>query len=822
MGSVGCAPVTVEPTSLLAQLTLAEKCNLLVGADLWRNHGVERLGLRALKVSDGPVGVRGDQWTGEATSTSFPCGSALGATWDIELLQRIGAAIGREARAKGVHVVLGPTVNLHRTPLAGRNMECYSEDPLLSGRLGTAWVRGLQSERVACTVKHFVANDQEHERHTISAEVDERTLRELYLRPFEMIVRDGEAWGVMSAYNKLNGTHCSEHPWLLTTVLRDEWGFDGFVISDWFGTHSTGPMLEAQLDLEMPGPAQRYGRHLVRAVEAGEVEEALVDRAVANLLRLYERTGALDVDDDRNYGPEGSALPSHQDLAFEAAVGSFVLLHNDGLLPLDAETVGSIVVIGPNAEVANIQGGGSARLNPDREPTPLEGISERFGRDRVSFARGCVSYKSIPPIEARRTKDSIGLTTEYFANVDFDGDVVRTDRMNRGFHMWLGEWSADVPWEFSARTRATVVADEAGDWTFALVSAGRSRLFVDDVLVVDNWDPIPGDFYFGMGSAEVRGTVPLTEGQQVDVVVEFASTMAGLAGVNIGLFPPEPADLMERAVAAATEAEVAIVVIGTNADWETEGADRADMWLPMRQRELIERVAAANPRTVVCVNAGASLDLEWLSQVGATLWCGLPGQAWGDALAAVLAGDADPGGRLPMTMPKRLEDNPAFTNYPGEEGKVLYGERGFIGYRWYETRAIEPALPFGHGLSYTSFDYGPLWVSADEIGRDDGVVVELDVSNLGPRDGVEVVQCYVRDVAASVARPVQELVAFTKLRLAAGESQRVRFELDARAFAFWSTTSQRWLVEPGEFDIRVGRSSADLRVSTVIRCVERT
>ena len=807
-----------EIERVLAEMTLDEKCAFIAGVDLWRNPGVERLGIRPLKVSDGPVGVRGDQWTGSATSTSFPCGSALGASWDIELLERIGGCLGREARSKGVHVVLGPTVNLHRTPLAGRNMECYSEDPFLSGALGAAWIRGLQSERVGCTVKHFVANDQEHERMTISAEVDERTLRELYLRPFEMAVTEGGAWGVMTAYNRVNGTHCSEHPWLLGSVLRDEWGFDGFVISDWYGTHSTVPMVEAGLDLEMPGPAQRYGRRLEAAVSASETDESVVDDRVRNLLRLYERTGALDPNDDRNYGDEGSAPSDHESVAFAAAVGGFVLLRNDGVLPLDATALGagSIAVIGPNASVANIQGGGSARLNPAREVTPLEGVTERFGADRVVAARGCTSHKVVPPMEARRTRNGEGLVTEYFSNSEFAGDPVRTDRSPRGFHMWLGQWASDVPMAFSARTTATVVADEAGDWTLSLISAGRSRMFVDGALVVDNWAPVPGEFYFGMGSTEVRSHVALRAGQEAEVVVEFSASTPGLSGVHIGLDSPAPDDLMERAVEAATAAEVAVVVVGTNADWESEGADRKSIAFPMRQRELIERVAAANPRTIVCVNAGAPLELDWLPQVAAAMWCGLPGQEWGTALAAVLAGDEEPGGRLPTTMPMRLADNPSFTNYPGEHGRVFYGERGFIGYRWYDTRGIEPALPFGHGLGYTTFEYSSLRVEGHSIATDADVSVSIDVTNTGGRPGRDVVQCYVRDIEASVARPEQELAAFAKVRLEPGATRTVTLTIPSRAFAFWSVDDQRWSTEPGEFELRVGRSSRDIRAAVTI------
>ena len=818
----GMTDATMAPESLLAAMTLDEKCAFVAGRDLWHTPGCERLGIRPLKVSDGPVGVRGDQWAGGATSTSFPCGSALGATWDPDLVERVGAALGSEARDKGVHVVLGPTVNLHRTPLAGRNFECYSEDPRLSGTLGAAWVRGLQSQRVACTVKHFAANDQEHERMTVSAEADERTLRELYLRPFEIIVRDGGAWGVMSAYNRLGGTYCGEHPWLLTTVLRDEWGFDGFVISDWFGTHSTAAAA-AGLDLEMPGPAQWFGPQLARAVADGAVAEAVVDEMVRRLLRIYDRTGALDPDDDR---PSSERSVEHRALAREAAAASFVLLHDQrSVLPLDAATLRSIAVIGPNADIANVQGGGSARVSTRHEVTPLDGIRERAGTEvAVQFERGCVNHKTMPPFETRRHATG-PLTVEYFGDAEWSGQPVRVDRSTRSYHLWLGQWCPEVPLHFSARVTGTIAVDESGPWSLSLVSAGRSRLWIDDELVVDNWDPQPGEFFFGMGSSEVIGEQTFEAGREYALRAEFVTTMPGVAGLVIGMLPPIPDDMMERAVAAAAAADVALVVVGTNSDWESEGIDRADLALPGRQRELIERVAAANPRTIVAVNSGAPVDLGWRADAGAVLQCWLPGQEWGDALAAVLFGDADPGGRSPTTLPEHLTDTPAHaggvSDYPGVGGTVHYGEGVFMGYRGYDRDDITPAFCFGHGLSYATFEYGPLALSAASITATSGVVARVDVTNTSTRSGTEVVQCYVRDEIASEPRPVRELAAFAKVQLAPGETRSVELVVDARAFAFWSTTGRDWLTEPGRFEIAVGRSSRDLRATATVDVMPR-
>jgi beta-glucosidase len=782
---------------LLAALTLDEKAALVAGIDLWHTVGAPRVGIPALKVTDGPSGARGEKWTGRSAAC-FPCGTALGATWDPALVQEVGARIGGEARRRRAHVLLAPTVNIHRHPLAGRNFECYSEDPYLSARLAAAYVTGVQSQGVGCSVKHFVANDSEFERMTISSDVDERTLREISLVPFDAAVREAGAWSVMTAYNKLNGTYCSEHVWLVTELLKNEWAFDGLVMSDWFGTHSTAPAAIAGLDLEMPGPPQWFGAPLAAAVRAGDVDEKILDDKVRRMLVLLERAGAFD---GRASDEESVDDPHDRAVARRAAAGSFVLLRNDdAVLPFDASTLSTLAVIGPNADVAIIQGGGSARVSPHDAVTPLAGVRARFAETTVEHERGCVSYKRTPPIDARVLDGR--LRVSYFANRERDGDAVFVEDAPVGYFTFLGPVAPEVPDDFSLRVNGTVVVPETGEWTLTLVQAGRARLYLDGALLVDNWNPSGrSDAFFGFGSAEVATAIELTAGETHALEVEFVPAAPALGGLAIGCLPPSPPDLFARAVALATRADAVLLVVGTDGDWETEGNDRESMALPPPQDELIRAVAAANPRTAVVVNAGSPLAMPWLDEVRAVVQCWFPGEEWGNALADVVSGDVAPSGKLPTTFPMRIEDTPAFTNYPGERGHVRYGEGVFVGYRWYDTRHVEPMFCFGHGLSYTTFELG-----APEY-DDESSTLRLVVTNTGTRRGAEVVQCYVRDLESSVARPAQELKAFAKVWLDPGERTEVSLVLDEHAFSFWDVELHDWRVEAGEFELRVGTAS---------------
>ena len=806
---------------LLAALTVEEKADLVAGTGVWTSRGVERLGIGALKLSDGPAGARGSGLLGAGTPTAcLPCGASLGATWDPDLLEEVGALAGDEAAAKGIHVLLAPTVNLHRSPFGGRNFECYSEDPLLSGRLAAAFVRGVQSRGVAAVVKHFVANDSEHERHTIDVRADERTLRETALAPFEAAVADGGVWGVMSSYNRLNGTHCCEHEWLLDTVLRDEWGFDGFVVSDWFAARSTVGSARAGMSLEMPGPPSFYGAPLAAAVGAGDVAEAALDRIAGDMLRLRERVGAL-------HGPKSATSladeaeldrPEDRALLRRAAASGTVLLRNDGTLPLDLSGVRSLAVIGPNADRACVMGGGSAQVNPYPSASLLEALEARLaGRVSVRYEPGCDASRSTPPIGPPDLADDASVA--YFDGHGCRGEPAAVASAKSFEMVAVGKPHPGLDAsEYSLRMTATLVPSMTGRHELRLMQAGRARVLIDGEAVLDATEGQfgAGHAYLGLMSAEIPAPVELVAGEAVEVAVEFENRDAMfLAGFRLGLLPPEPADLLSAAVEAATACDAAVVVVGTDNEWETEGSDR-DCWdLPGDQPELIRRVAEANRRTVVVVNAVGPHALDWLEAPAAVLHAGFGGLQFGEATADVILGDAEPGGRMPTTVPARAEQFAAYVNYPGEAGTVHYGERMFVGHRWHDSLGVEPAVPFGFGLSYTTFEMSPPRLARSTATAGEDVAVDVDVSNTGDRPGTEVVQIYVEPVAPRVQRPVRELKGFARVHLEGGEKATVTVVLDARAFArydargadFESADAAGWYVDPGDYRIAAGRSS---------------
>ena len=821
--------VLVNIDEILMALTLDEKAALTHGHDLWSTHAIDRLGIPKIVVTDGPNGARGpvDPERATSPSTCVPCGSSLGATWDPELVEQIGALIGREARAKGCRVLLAPTVNMHRSPLAGRNFECYSEDPLLSGRLAAAFVRGVQTQGVATTVKHFAANDAEHQRYVMNSVVDERALREIYLVPFELAVREGGSLGVMTAYNRLNGAWCSEHPWLLQQILRDEWGFDGFVISDWFAAGSTLASAQAGLDLEMPGPGRFFGPALADAVRAGLLDERVIDAKVRNLLRVWDRIGALTVADD-----DGPVVDAAADaaLARRAAADAMVLLKNEAKLPLAMGTLGHLAVIGPDADRAHIMGGGSAALEPRHRTTILDALRERFGASMtITYEPGCNIDRYVPAL-------ALPLHVDFFAGDVPIGPVVHERDYDSGRVTLFGAPPGIGAGPYSFRGAATVRVEASDRYLVSLVQVGRARVLLDGRVIIDgtNEAVTRGTAFYGAGSEEQRVEIDLVGDRSYELVVEYASAPSlPLQGVVVGLRRRQPDDLIDRAVAAAGAADAVVVVVGTSDEWECEGFDRDTLQLPGDQDELIRRVVAANASCVVVVNAGSPVTMPWIEEAGAVLVCGLGGQEMAHALVDVLTGSRDPGGRLPTTYPVRLEDNPSFTNFPGENGDVRYGEGLFVGYRGYDARRIEPLFPFGHGLSYTTFAIGAPSVPATTFAAGDTLRVDVPVTNTGTRRGAEVVQCYVEHCRPRVRRPQKELKAFVKLWLDPGASAVATLVLGDRAFAYWfpgdglpddtraklrmplveiaaSDKQPRWRIDPGNYRLHIGRSSASI------------
>jgi beta-glucosidase len=821
------AAMTAEErvSSLLAAMTTAEKFSLLAGASMWLTTPVERLGIPAIKVSDGPNGVRGDNPLvgAEITAACFPAGIALAATWNTGLIERIGEAVGEEATTKGANLILGPTINIHRHPLNGRNFECFSEDPYLSARIAVAYITGLQRQNVGATPKHFVCNDSEFQRQTISSEVDERTLREIYLPPFEAAVREAGTWAVMAGYNRVNGVYAGENRALLTDLLKREWGHDGIVMSDWFGLNSTVDAANNGLDLEMPGPPHWRGDKLLAAVEAGEIDPAAIDEAARRVLRLILRSGASEESAAR---PEQAIdRPEHRALIRTAAAEGMVLLKNAGnVLPLNLERLTSIAVIGPNAKTARIYGGGSAQLSAHYAVSPFDGIVAQVGdRLRIGYELGCGNYRQLPRLTIGDGRPSTGFTLDYFPSLDLTGAPAHSTSTTSSEQFWIGEIAPGVTSQnFSARLATTFTPLESGAHAFSLTSAGRTRLLIDGEVAIDNWtQQTPSDYYFGFGSTEVINEVNLTGGRRYEITVEYSSgTNRGIKAIRLGYLAPVAADAIDRAADLAARSDVALLFVGLNADWEGEGIDRPDMELVGDQVELIERVAAANPNTVVVLQTGSPITMPWLDRVPAVLQAWYPGQECGNAIADVLFGAVNPSGKLPQTFPVRLEDNPAYINYPGDNGRVRYGEGIYVGYRYYEKKRVAPLFPFGFGLSYTDFAYANLSLNTDTFSTDQHLTVTIDVTNTGDRAGQEVVQLYVRDAASRVSRPDKELKAFAKLSLVPGEMKTASFALDRQSLAFWDDADHTWLAEAGDFDLLIGSSSADIRARAPFRLTE--
>lgn len=829
---------------LLADLTVGEKADLIMGDGIWSTRSIDRLGVPSVVVTDGPNGARGGGLFGTGTPTAcIPSGSVLGATWDPALVERLGVLLGEESKAKGAQVLLAPTINLHRNPLGGRNFECFSEDPLLSGRLAAAYVRGVQSQGVATTPKHFVGNDSEFERNTIDVQVDERTLREVYLLPFEHAVRDGGAWGLMSSYNRVNGTFASEHESLVGGVLRDEWGFDGFVVSDWFALRNTARSIVAGTSLEMPGPGRWYGAERVAAaIAAGEMDEAHLDAVAADVLTLIERTGLFDQPAASETAEKPLDRPEDRALVRDAAIAGTVLISNrDAALPLDLSAINSIAVIGPNAKEARIMGGGSATVRPYRSVSPLDALTDRVGdAATVQYAAGCDIDRSVRALAAPLLGSPLRL--DFFTGTELPAagvEPVAVSVADTADLLFFGPPVEGVDeGSYSVRASGTITASQSGVHQLRMVQSGRARVLLDREVVLDatEGDIASGDSYFGFGSVELSVDVELTAGRTVDFVIEYSSAdVVLLAGVRVGLTPPEQPDLLGEAERLAAASDVAIVVVGTNDDWETEGRDRDLFDLPGDQPELVRRVAAANPRTIVVVNTGGPHGMDWLDAPAAVLSVGFGGQELGEAVVDVLFGDADPGGRMPTTIPARYEHNPAYLHYPGENSTVRYGEGLFVGHRFFDARHIAPRVPFGHGLSYAAFEWSTIRVLAapDDADGLAPIVVEVDVTNTSARTGVEVVQLYVEPPASTpLQRPVRELKAFAKLQLAPAETATARLELDRRSFSYFDPgdtdfesfadagpvpakgeqrrrTEPGWYVEPGVYRLVVARSATD-------------
>ncbi|MBN2407915.1 MAG: glycoside hydrolase family 3 C-terminal domain-containing protein [Elusimicrobia bacterium] len=803
-------PAEVRVDDLISRMSLKEKLSILGGDSSWQTGSNQRLRIPCMRVTDGPHGVGGG-----SRSTCFPTGISIASTWDEELVYRIGEVLGRETRANGKDILLGPCVNIHRTPLGGRNFESYSEDPFLSSRMAVAYVKGVQSQGIGTSTKHFACNNQEWDRNNINVEVDERALREIYLPSFKAAVKEAGTLSIMGAYNRLRGEYCCENRYLLTDILKNEWGFDGFVISDWGAVYHGPEAFDGGCDIEMPGPGKFFNAdRLLPLLENGEIDEKLLDDKVRRILRAAFILGLFD-SPSKEYRAEKNT-PEHKRLAREAAENSIILLKNDkDILPLEIKKVKKIAVIGPNAAFARLGGGGSSTVYPPYTVSPLEGLKNRCGGGiEIVYAEGCsfggnvydipldmISYKN-------KSGDIRGYKAEFYDNISLEGKpkLVRNDK-NIQYAWGQGSPSADIPIDgFSARWSCSFYPSSDGKYIFGLSSDDGSRLYVNETLAIDNW----GDH----GDSYRSCTLQMKKGIRYDIRIEYYEN-SGDAIIRFGMDRLDE-EMLEKAVAAAKDSDIALVFAGLTNAFEGEGFDKKDMFLTKAQDDLIKAVASANGNTVVILINGSPVDMSaWIGDIHALVEAWYPGQEGGSAIAAVLFGDVTPSGKLPVTFPKIYGDTASSKNYPGSD-TVRYEEGIFIGYRHFDKNGIEPLFPFGYGLSYTGFRYSDLKITPDKKTGGCPYAVDLDVENTGEYEGKEVVQLYVSDTESSLPRPVKELKGFKKVNLKPGEKKTITFLLDRDAFSYYDPGGKSWIAEPGKFVIMIGSSSSDIRISETL------
>jgi beta-glucosidase len=783
-----------------AELTLDEMALLTAGAAMWSSAALPEAGIPSLAMADGPMGVAGPRIDERDISLLTPAPVALGASWDRDLVQRVGRLVGGEAIRRGVDLMLAPNLNLARSPLAGRAFEYFSEDPLLCGLLGASWIQGCQSVGTGAVAKHLVCNDSETARDRMNAVVDERTLREIYLQPFEMAAQAGCA-GMLTAYNKVNGAWCAEAGKIVRDVAKGEWKFEGVFMSDWFGTHSTVGSLQGGLDLEMPGPARFLGARSAAVVMEGQVELARLRDAAERVATTARRFGV----------GKGQPLPAEEagELLLEAAAAGFTLVRNeDDILPLDPKRHKRIAVIGPNASAPCFQGGTFAKIavRPDAV-LPVDALRERFGDAITVYEPGVDPQPKLPRMPARpaRVLDdgcTRGMTLDYFDNPDCAGAPLLSETRDTNSLTWFHGVHPAGALQQAAATRASGVytAQAGGPHRFYVGGTGALRLLVDGVEVFRRDEQLaPGDVMGRLKSGDADCvTVDLQAGQQVEVVVELRYTAARCQGLWYGVRGPDSIDAMlARAVACARAADAVVLVVGETSDASVESKDRQDTRLPPEQLALIEQVCAANPNTIIVTNVGHAFDTRWEGQARAVLHCWYPGEEFGPALAQVLAGDREPGGRMPVTIAVDDEDYPALSLQPDANGDLRYDEGVRIGYRGLAARGVNPRNAFGSGFGYTRFALQDATLQADGKG---GWIVTATLRNTGERAGAEVVQVY-------RTQPELTLVAFDKVRLAPGESRQIRIPIERRRLQVWDG---EWIDLAGKIDLLVGRCSSDL------------
>lgn len=788
---------------LLKQLSNEEKLSLLTGVDAINLPFVERLGIHVMRMKDGPNGV-----TNEKRATCFPTGITMASTWNPELIEELGAALGREAKDAGYHVILGPTVNIHRIALGGRNFESFSEDPFVAGKIGAAYTRGVQSEQVAVSVKHFATNNQEQNRHTVNSVVDERTLREIYLPAFKRIVEEADPWTIMAAYNRMNGEFCCHNSFLLDQILKKEWGYKGVVVSDWAAVHGADAVMKGT-DIEMPGPG--YATQKVEAWKNGDISAERLDENVRRILRIMIKTGVIG---DRKPTQDGLGSVRNKAVARRVAEEGLVLLKNDkNVLPFDQNKIKTLAVIGPNAKEGRAGGLGSSKVEPEYIVTAWDALSEQLKNEGIEllYDKGC-DFVEMPSIETKylTTPDGKpGVKASYFNNKTMEGKpVFECIEPDVDF-----DWAMDSPDpsvrsdDFSAIYEAKLVPPVSGMYKIGLTNNDGGRLYIDGKLVIDNWNDLR---LIDPKVVEVE----LEKGRSYSIKVEFYE-WGVTAGVRLAWEIPDMdmiGDKLDSAIALAKKADAVVVVGGFSEYGEGEGADRRSIDLPGFQNRLIEEIAKVNSNTAVVLINGSNVSMPWIDKVNAVVEAWYPGQEGAYAVADALFGRVNPSGKLTTSFIRDVNDNPSQKYYMKDIENATYGEGLYVGYRFYDKEGTDLLFPFGHGLSYTQFKYDNLRVKADS----EELHISLQISNTGKYDGKETVQVYVADKAAKVDRPLKELRAFQKVSLKKGESKKVEMTVPITDLRYFDLKSKSWKLDSGKFEVLVGASSKDIRMKKVV------
>ena len=806
------APLEQRVNDLFGRLTEDEKLSLLGGTG-FTTQPIPRLGVPRMVMADAGQGVRGGPRGTLGPATAFPSGVAMASTWDPSLISQLGQAIGDEARNKGqgIQIELGPAINIHRSPLGGRNGEYFTEDPFLDARLAVAFIQGLQSTGAGACVKHYACNNQEDDRNEVNVVVGERALREIYLPGFEAAVKEGKVYSLMSAYNRVNGQHCTANPYLLTEILRKEWGFDGLVMSDWGAVHERD-VVQSGNDLEMPTGDFMNVKALKAALADGSVTQAAVDDSVRRILRTIIRVGLLDGPMHPN--PAEVNSPAHDALALKVAEEGIVLLKNrKDLLPLDRDQIKSVAVIGQPATDMQVDALGSPQVQPPHVVNFLDGIKAQAGNITINYVAAALHGVLLPSsvVTVPDNDATHGFHAEYFKNRDLSGSpaLVRVDEsINLSSQNPV---TPDFPTsDFSVRWTGKLTVPDSGDYTFTFTGDDGYRIYIGDKLLIDNWTQEP--------ATAKSATIKLEAGKAYDLRVEYFQE-GGDFVARMDWTPPNSSPYAE-AEAAAKKSDVAVVFVSTMGS-EGEGNDRPSMDLPDNQSALIRAVASANKKTIVVLNNGTPVTMtDWLDQVPAVIESWFPGQEGGNALAAVLFGDVNPSGKLPDTFAAKRDEYPDFGNYPGQNNEVHYAEGIYIGYRHFDKDNIRPIFPFGYGLSYTTFRYSNLKLSSDQLSPDGSITASVDITNTGKRAGEEVVELYIHDLDPKIDKPIRELKGFAKVALAPGETKTVDIAVTPRDLAYYDVTGAQWKADSGKYEIEIGASSRDIQQKTPMQLTE--